>query len=165
MIEIDRLPIGSHRGLDKFISKRVSQGELRHEEGAQLLPGRAGEIVVKRRHMDQQCGCRDPVIVGIEMAGMFASTAQFGEQMSDFFKHGSPTQSARDLKLAWSLTYRRPYGRACPPLTSGLAKTYWTDLRLRRFHRAKRCCFQRGGLPGGFARAAARTNFPRKMKE
>src|SRR5437899_6838864 len=100
MIEIDRLPIGSHGGLDKFISKPISQGELRHEEGAQLLPGRAGEIVVEGRHMDQQCCCRNPVIVGIEMAGMFAATMHFGEQASDSFKHGSPTQSARELKLA-----------------------------------------------------------------
>src|SRR5262249_3519766 len=101
MIEIDRLPIGSHSGLDKVISELVSQGELRRQESAQLLPCRASEIVVKRRHMDQQSRCRHPVIVGIEMAGLFASAVQFTEQTSDLFEHGSPTQSAEDLKLVW----------------------------------------------------------------
>src|SRR5713226_8865909 len=97
MIEIDRLPIGSDGGLDKLISQLVSQGELRREEGAKLLPGWAHEIVVKRRHMDQQCRRRNPVIVGIEMAGLFVATVQFAEQTSDFFKHGSPTRVCSEI--------------------------------------------------------------------
>jgi len=97
----------------------------------------------------------NPVIVGIEMAGMFASAVQFAEQTFDFFKHGSPTQYApKNLRLALSLTHRRPYGRALPDgfAPSGLSSS-------------KTKSFSTRGWRGGFAQAAARAKFPRKMQE
>jgi hypothetical protein len=64
--------------------------------------------------MDQQRRRRDPAIVSIEMAGMFAAAVQFGEQLFDFVKHGDPT--ARSF-LTWRSLHcpacgREPYG--CP---------------------------------------------------
>jgi hypothetical protein len=160
MIEIDCLPVGSHGGLDKLISQLVSQGELRHEEGAELLPGLPGEIVVERRHMDQQCCRCNPVIVGIEMAGMFASAVQFAEQTSDFFKHGSPTQCAPQFEMSLE---SHPPANLWPCLHAS-DKRLGCDLLDRfapfsAFIEQNKVVFNAGG-PGGFAPSRAASRIP-----
>ncbi len=56
-----------------------SSDELRLQQGAKLGPRRLGQIAFEGRHVNQQGGRRDPVIVAVEMTGLLAAAAELGK--------------------------------------------------------------------------------------
>jgi hypothetical protein len=104
----------------------------------------------------QQCRRSDPAIFGIEMAGMFATAMQFGEQSFYFLQHG--VWSAHSpLNFASDRTGADFDGRFWRPLRSGQARTSLLSS-------SKTALFSTSALPHDLIRGEAWMEFLRKMK-